>query len=112
MSQHDDLAWSFIERLLDYSFQRNCLGMYFPARKDVLIDIIESYEGIDPDFNSNYGDSVYQMIENTSNRTIYDSPVVSIIMEEADAFLVGDKSAEAVADIIQNRVSIYLSEQS
>lgn len=111
MSQHDDLAWSFIERLLDYSFQRNCLGMYFPARKDVLIDIIESYEGIDPDFTSNYGDSVYQMIENASNRTIYDSPVVSIIMEEVDAFLVGDKSAEAVADIIQNRVSIYLSEQ-
>jgi multiple sugar transport system substrate-binding protein len=36
----------------------------------------------------------------------------SIVQEEVTAFFTGDKSAEETAKIIQNRVSIYLSEQS
>jgi multiple sugar transport system substrate-binding protein len=43
--------------------------------------------------------------------TIYDSPALDIVDEEVQAFFSGDKSAEAVAAIIQNRVEIYLGEQ-
>ena len=35
----------------------------------------------------------------------------TIIFDEVGAYFSGQKSAEAVADVIQNRVSIYLSEQ-
>lgn len=35
----------------------------------------------------------------------------TIIFDEVNAYFSGQKSAEAVADVIQNRVSIYLSEQ-
>lgn len=37
--------------------------------------------------------------------------VKEIIYEEADAYFSGDKSAEAVADVIQSRVSMYLMER-
>lgn len=39
------------------------------------------------------------------------SPEINIITEDAAAYFAGDKSAEDVATIIQNRVQIYLSEQ-
>ena len=35
----------------------------------------------------------------------------TIIFDEVDAYFSGQKSAEATADVIQNRVEIYLSEQ-
>ena len=35
----------------------------------------------------------------------------TIIFDEVNAYFSGQKSAEAVVDVIQNRVSIYLSEQ-
>ncbi|QGQ94702.1 extracellular solute-binding protein [Paenibacillus psychroresistens] len=38
------------------------------------------------------------------------SKVEDIIIEEGKAFFVGEKSADAVAKLIQNRVSIYLNE--
>jgi len=41
-----------------------------------------------------------------------DEEIYGIISEETGAFFHGQKSAKEVADIIQNRVSIYLSENS
>ena len=35
----------------------------------------------------------------------------TIIFDEVDGYFSGQKSAEAVADVIQNRAGIYLSEQ-
>jgi len=35
-----------------------------------------------------------------------------MVREEAAAFFAGDKTAEQVAEIIESRVKIYLSEQS
>ena len=40
------------------------------------------------------------------------SDVMYIVFEEAGAVWVGDKTAEEAADIIQSRVSVYISEQS
>ncbi len=42
----------------------------------------------------------------------YDEQVMNIIKEEADGFFKGSKSASDVANIIQGRISIYLSENS
>ena len=38
--------------------------------------------------------------------------IIKIINEEVEVFFAGDKSAEEAADIIQNRVKIYVSENS
>lgn len=42
----------------------------------------------------------------------YNDEVNNIITEETDAYFAGDKTAEQTAEIIQNRVSILISEQS
>lgn len=42
----------------------------------------------------------------------YDDEIYSIINEEVEAFFAGEKSAQDAADIIQNRVSILISEKS
>ena len=41
-----------------------------------------------------------------------DYEVQSIVMEEADAFFHGEKTAEDTAKMIQNRVSILVGERS
>lgn len=70
----------------------------------------------------NYGaqkpitDEEYNMVlEYISNCTIprdYNETLYNILTEEYNAFAAGDKTAAECADIIQNRVSIYLSENS
>ncbi len=61
-------------------------------------------------------DEEYNMaLEYISKCTIpadYNQTLYNILMEEYEAFAAGDKTAEECAEIIQNRVSIYLSENS
>ena len=46
------------------------------------------------------------------NTYYYNEEIYNIITEESNAYFAGDKSAEQTAEIIQNRVSILISEQS
>ena len=43
---------------------------------------------------------------------IWDSEVNDIVDEEISAYFAGEKTAKQTAEIIQNRVSIMVSEQS
>ena len=46
------------------------------------------------------------------DKLIYtDDEIINIVMEEADPFFAGQKTAEEVAGIIQSRVSIYINEK-
>ena len=49
---------------------------------------------------------------NVSGMQIWDNDVQAIVDEEVQAFFAGEKSAKETAEIIQNRVSILVSEQS
>jgi len=51
------------------------------------------------------------IIENTHRSSGKDAGILDIIMEEAGACFGGDKDAATVADIIQNRVSVHVSER-
>ena len=51
------------------------------------------------------------IIENTHRSAGGDPGIMDIIMEEAGAYFGGDKDAATVADIIQNRVSMYVGER-
>lgn len=57
-------------------------------------------------------DIVMTFLENIHSGQFRDSYVGAIIQEEGGKFLAGDCSAEDVAKSIQNRVSLYLSEQN
>lgn len=41
----------------------------------------------------------------------YDDTVEETVLEEASAYFAGAQSAEAAAEVIQERVSLYLAEQ-
>lgn len=51
------------------------------------------------------------IIGNTHRSYSSDPGILDIIMEEAGAYFDGDKDAATVADIIQNRVSMYVAER-
>ncbi len=51
------------------------------------------------------------VLNRCKERVFFDWEISGIIEEECEAFLCGQRSAEEVANLIQNRVQIYLSEQ-
>ena len=58
-------------------------------------------------------DFLVEYISNAKPTTFYyNNEVTNIITEETEAYFAGDKTAEQTAEIIQNRVSILISEQS
>lgn len=57
-------------------------------------------------------DKVMDIINSTKQICRYNYTVTEIVTEEAGAYFSGSKSAEAVAEMIQNRVQNYLDENS
>ena len=57
-------------------------------------------------------DTVNGLIENTNRIMRYDESLMEIIDDETGAFFAGEKTAEETAQLIQNRVQLYMAEQS
>ncbi|WP_162160602.1 ABC transporter substrate-binding protein [Paenibacillus gorillae] len=55
-------------------------------------------------------DAVEKLISNAGHRRTSDMKVIMIAMEEFKSFMSGQKSAEEVSKLIQNRVKTYLNE--
>jgi ABC-type glycerol-3-phosphate transport system substrate-binding protein len=55
-------------------------------------------------------DQVMTFLKSLNQSTTYDSSLMKIVTEEAESFFSGQKSASEVAEIIQSRVQIYVSE--
>ena len=55
-------------------------------------------------------DRMMEMIETAQSGERMDQEILSIIMEESSGFFEGQKSVENVAEVIQNRVQLYLNE--
>ena len=53
---------------------------------------------------------IRNLIENVSGKHAYHVEIVKIIEEEAESYFQGQKTAEQVAEVIQNRVQLYLHE--
>lgn len=55
---------------------------------------------------------LYQLIETPERLSVYDETVVDIIIEEAEEYFAGNRTAEDAAARVQERVSLYVAEQS
>ena len=55
-------------------------------------------------------DAVTKIIEECDRAYLYDMAFLQIVSEEAAPYFAGQKSAQEVADIIQNRVQLYMDE--
>lgn len=132
--KNPDGAWSFIRQYLMEDYQSTITNDWPVTVKqmDVLKEqakqkpYYEDMDGNKIEYDDTYwvGDqeviipvmsdeevaAVYDVISNASTTYYYDSSLMSIITEEVEAFYSGQKTAAAVADIIQSRASIYISE--
>lgn len=111
-SQVQDGAWEFLRTLLTEDFQSEVTGTMLPIRQDSFQLHLETMAQRNPDIPSEEFTALAELIQGACYRVRSSSPVITIVQEEASAFFAGDKTAEDVAAIIENRVRIYLSEQS
>lgn len=63
-------------------------------------------------FTQSEAQEVLRFIESVDRRAYYDQEVLQIVDEETGAFFSGQKSAQEVASVIENRVQLYLDENS
>lgn len=132
--KHKDAAWEFMKSFYDDDYQ-NKLDREFPIKVSALET--KAVKAQEPPYyiNSNgqkvytgdiYGvgteeiqldelsaeevNTVLDFIKSVTDVATSENTIVNIIDEEAGAYYAGQKTAEEVADIIQSRVSIYLSE--
>ena len=128
-------AWEFLKSTLADDIQESmwALPVTVSAFDKVLQEAMEPSFYTDADGNkveSTYityiGETEYQigqitqeqadafkaLVNNVSLCGDYDADVMDIVTEEAGAFFAGDKTADQVADLIQNRVTTYLGENS
>lgn len=93
-------AWQFMREVLLPRSRENeyFYPGFFPVNKEDFMAVVE--QAMERD---------YLVDENGEN--ILDEVVIQIVDEEVPMFFHGDKTAEQVAEIIQNRVSLYVSEQ-
>lgn len=95
-SEHKDGAWEFIKAFFSDSYQ-NSLDAAFPA--------VRKCQKFDDEKLEDY-------IGNVKISGSFDYDIFNIIKDEASYYFNGEHTAQQAADMIQNRVSILVSEQS
>lgn len=125
-SSNKEGAWAFLCSLLEEEYQDN-LNWNFPVLKSSLEKVFdEAMKQEEGSFSWGMGDfnwegvpatqeeidTIRKAIDNAQPMPGYNSDILTIISEESAPFFAGQKSAKEVADIIQSRVKIYVSENS
>lgn len=110
-------VWAFFEFLLSEEQQSwgvNGSGRSFPANSSALERYLASpvAEEAEDGGMEEAREAVRYMLEHAYPNQIYgrNSEIYTIITEELEAFLRGDKSLEDTADVIQRRASLYMDE--
>ena len=123
-----DGAWEFARSFLTEDFQRDRLYEILaegglPIRKGIFEEraqraaVQEGYCFVNdayipvPPMTQEQIDRVVDFIGNLHNPAFEDEVIRNIIYEEAESFFQGQKTAEDVAGLIQNRVQLYLDER-
>ena len=117
--QQPEAAWDFVSSLMSEEYQRS-VRFELPARGDVFVDIIASYPKSSysgPDYSIEIPaptqediDDFCEMMERACGMPGFNRFIWEIVSQEAAAYFAGDKTAQEAADLIQNRVSLYVSE--
>ena len=119
--QNKEGAWQFVSSLLGEEFQRYHLKFVFPIRLNILKESFqeamkeqdpEMFQGGEPPRSATQ-EEIYALFEGIcsaqSNR-VFDLNIWNIIAEDVEPYFEGRKTVEEVMGVIQNRVSVYVSE--
>jgi len=107
-SQNKDGAWAFIRNQLSLERQME-LGKstLLPVNIQALQRLMD--ESVRPEAQEKF----YALLDRTHYaKTVNDTALREIILENGEAFLRGDKSLDEAAKLIQSKASIYLAERA
>ncbi|MBQ4464689.1 MAG: hypothetical protein II916_01805 [Oscillospiraceae bacterium] len=131
-----DQCWEFMSSMLSDEHQDN-LSWSLPVKRSAYEKMAE--EAMKPDYYEDengkkveqpitiwrgdeevevplmpksYADELKTYIEGIRTCSYYDMTIYNIIQEETEKYFAGDQTSQQAADMIQSRVSLYLSEQS
>ena len=132
-SENQEAAWEFIKYFLSDEYQKSVYEL--PVKKSVLeekfnasmkpysyededgntVELPNTYYIGDDEIDIGYMDETHKkkymdFVSSVNKKYTYDLNVMDIISEETQAFFSGQKSAQETADIVQNRVNIYINE--
>lgn len=123
-SRYQEEIWEIMKTMLSEETQRSIGGV--PVLRSVLPEKIAAY--LEEPAKSWYGgpqlmvkldpptqeqmERFADYIEEIDARSYTDQTIRNIIEEEAEMYFAGDSTAQECAEMIQSRVSLYLSEQS
>lgn len=107
-TKYPEIISDYLQYLLKEENQFSLYG-YFPARRDVVRHQID-YENWDNSMTEEQIEAMMKDLDSLGPYPYIGNVVEDIILEEADSFFNGNKSAEDVAKIINNRVQLYLNE--
>lgn len=139
-SKHKDVAWEFIRGM--YADELYDEFSFFPTTVSAMekkiaeemephyeendkgemveapwVDYIEGSDGVEYRIEQ-YAmtkedvDEFWELLNSIDAVQKYDKDVIDIVLDVSAAYFAGDKSAEECAKLIQNRVSLYMSEQA
>ena len=133
---YPDQCWQFLESMLSEDYQES-LSWSIPVSRQAFDKMAQEsmkpqtykdengnianvpltvYRGSEeikcPDMPQSFIDEIQSYIEGITVGEYLDNTILNIITEEAGMYFSGDSTSQAAADMIQSRVSIYLSEQS
>ncbi len=134
-SKHQDGAWQFVRQFLTEEYQSSDQLYDMPVLKSAFVEkakqATERSYWTDEDGNKQYYDDTWNINGEevilepftqeevdaicefiyTVNRTAYyNEDIRNIIVEEAEAFFSGQKSAQDVAGVIQSRAQVFVNE--
>lgn len=123
-TEYSEACWEFFQFILSEDVQRQVISNFgIPISRRVLQEQLSSAQKPAEDDSSLFYGTETQPLEEDDAEYIEEllasidcaafryADVQNILKEEITVFLSGEKDAGEIAEIIQNRVSIYLSEQ-
>lgn len=123
-SENPEGAWEFIKYLLSEEYQQNNV-MSLPVLESTYYTEIDRWmnpvneennphiaEVFYPAMTKEQADELFDVIATMVGYSRYNTTILSIIEEELVPFFSGDKNVETVVGIINNRVSVFLSERT
>lgn len=112
MGDQQEGAWEFVKTLYAYEYQLSSGRAFCAVREDAFQEQEDRYLKYNGSCTEEESQAARELVYGVKSFRNYSSPAISIALEEAQAFFAGDKTAEQAAEIMENRVKIYLSEQS
>jgi ABC-type glycerol-3-phosphate transport system substrate-binding protein len=106
-------AWAFLKKLYGYDFQSGVFQSQRTVRMDAMEAGQQNYR-VEFSLDCTQEDLQYalSLMEGGTVVGYQDDTILDIVGEEAEPFMDGSKTFDQVVDVIENRVNIYLSEQS